>query len=109
MDYCLHDRMRYYHFEDLVEVVSRMLERYEFYPLSQRTMQENLKFMQSGEVFRAKLTKRYGGHTKIYTYEVRWLLHHEPVMADRESNLSSAAVIPNKKLLLAMMMYANQI
>lgn len=46
---CLHDRMRYYHFEDLVKVVCRKLERYEFYPVSQQTMQENLKFMQSGE------------------------------------------------------------
>ncbi|MBQ6202930.1 MAG: hypothetical protein IJK46_02415 [Prevotella sp.] len=60
--------MRYYHFEDLVEAVSRMLERYEFYPVRQRTMQENLKFMQSGEGYRAKLVKRYGSHMKNYTY-----------------------------------------
>lgn len=44
--------MRYSHFEDLVEAVSKMLERYEFYPVRQRTMQENLKFMQSGEGYR---------------------------------------------------------
>jgi len=34
--------MRYYHFEDMMETVSRMLERYDLYPVSQRTMQEDL-------------------------------------------------------------------
>ena len=52
----------------MVEAVSRMLERYEFYPVRQRTMQENLKFMQSDEGYRAKLVKRYGSHMKNYTY-----------------------------------------
>ena len=64
--------------------------------------------MQSGEGFRAKLAKRYAGHTKIYTNEARGLLHHEPAMTDRESDLLSATVIPNEELLLAMMMYADQ-
>ncbi len=45
LDRCLCDRIRYYHFEDLVESVKRMLERYDFYPVGERTMQEYLKFM----------------------------------------------------------------
>lgn len=50
MDQCLRDRVRYYHLEDLVEAVNRMLERYDFYPVSQRMVQQDLKFMQSGTV-----------------------------------------------------------
>ena len=52
MDRCLHDRMRYYLFEDLVGEVSWMLERYVVFPVSQRTMQEDLEFMQSGEGYK---------------------------------------------------------
>ncbi len=33
-DHCLHDSMRYYHLEDLVEAVNRMLERYDDYLVS---------------------------------------------------------------------------
>lgn len=105
---CLHDRMRYYHFEDLVEVVRRKLERYEFYPVSQRTMQKNLKFMQSGEGLQSNAGDALLLHMKIYTYETRWLLLHEPAMANLNSELLSAAVIPNKELSLAIMMYADQ-
>lgn len=32
-----------------MEVVSRIQKRYKFYLVSQRTMQENLKFMKGGE------------------------------------------------------------
>ena len=68
LDQCLRDRNRYYYLEDLVEAVNKMLRRYDFYEVSQRTVQEDLKFMQSGEGFGAVLAKRYDGHTKIYTY-----------------------------------------
>lgn len=105
---CLHDRMRYYYFEDLVEVVRRKLERYEFYPVSQRTMQDNLKFMQSGEGLQSNAGEALLLHMKIYTYETRWLLLHEPAMANLNSELLSAAIIPNKELSLAIMMYADQ-
>lgn len=49
---------RYYHKEDLVKAVNRMLERYDFYPVSDRTIKSDLKFMQSGEGFGAVLAKR---------------------------------------------------
>ena len=78
LDRCLCDRMRDYHREDIVEAVNRILKRYDFYPLSQRTVLEDLKFMQSDEDFRVKLAKRYDDHTKIYTYEAKGFLHHEP-------------------------------
>ena len=45
LDKCLRDQHRYYHMEDLVTTVNRMLERYDFYPVSQRTVQQDLKFM----------------------------------------------------------------
>ena len=69
LDKCLRNRNRYYHLEDLVDAVNSMLERYDFCPVSQRTVQQDLKFMQSSEGFGAVLAKRYDGHTKIYTYE----------------------------------------
>ncbi len=73
-------------------------------------MQENLKFMQSGEGLQSNAGEALLLHMKIYTYETRWLLLHEPAMGNLNSELlsASAAVIPNKELSLAIMMYADQ-
>ena len=93
LDRCLRDQHRYYHMEDLVKAVNRMLERYDFYPVSDRTIKSDLKFMQSGEGFGAVLAKRYDGHTKIYTYEdPRFSIMKLP-MTDRESDLLSATIM----------------
>ena len=59
LDKCLRDQHRYYHLEDLVTAVNKMLKRYDFYEVSQRTVQQDLKFMQSGEGFGVELAKRY--------------------------------------------------
>jgi predicted DNA-binding transcriptional regulator YafY len=92
LDRCLRDKHRYYHMEDLVKAVNRMLERYDFYPVSDRTIKNDLKFMQSGEGFGAVLAKRYDGHTKIYTYEnPRFSIMKLP-MTDRESDLLKATI-----------------
>lgn len=93
LDRCLRDRNRYYHIEDLVDKVNEMLERYDFYPVSQRTVQQDLKFMQSGEGFGAELAKRYDGHTKIYTYAREGFSIMKLPMTDRESDLLSATVM----------------
>ena len=93
LDQCLRDRNRYYYLEDLVEAVNRMLRRYDFYEVSQRTVQEDLKFMQSGEGFGAVLAKRYDGHTKIYTYEDPHFSIMNLPMTDRESDLLSATIM----------------
>lgn len=71
-------------------------------------MQENLKFMQSGEGLQSNAGEALLLHMKIYTYETRWLLLHEPAMVNLNSELLSAAVIPNKELSLTIMMYADQ-
>lgn len=92
LDKCLRDRVHYYHLEDLVEAVNKMLERYDFYPVSQRTVQQDLKFMQSGEGFGVELAKRYDGHTKIYTYEDKNFTILKLPMTDRESDLLSATI-----------------
>ena len=92
LDQCLRDRNRYYYLEDLVEAVNKMLRRYDFYEVSQRTVQEDLKFMQSGEGFGAVLAKRYDGHTKIYTYEDPHFSIMNLPMTDRESDLLSATI-----------------
>ena len=93
LDRCLRNRNRYYHLEDLVDAVNRMLERYDFYPVSQRTVQQDLKFMQSEEGFGVKLAKRYDGHTKIYTYAHEGFSIMKLPMTDRESDLLSATIM----------------
>ena len=93
LDKCLRDQHRYYHMEDLVKAVNRMLERYDFYPVSDRTIKSDLKFMQSGEGFGAVLAKRYDGHTKIYTYEDPHFTIMKLPMTDRESDLLSATIM----------------
>ena len=93
LDKCLRDQHRYYHMEDLVRAVNRMLERYDFYPVSDRTIKSDLKFMQSGEGFGAVLAKRYDGHTKIYTYENPHFTIMKLPMTDRESDLLSATIM----------------
>ena len=93
LDKCLRDQHRNYYKEDLVKAVNRMLERYDYTPVSQRTVEEDLKFMQSGDGFGAVLAKRYDGHTKIYTYEdPRYSIMKMP-MTDRESDLLSATIM----------------
>ena len=92
LDRCLRDRNRYYHLEDLVDKVNEMLERYDFYPVSQRTVQQDLKFMQSGEGFGVELAKRYDGHTKIYTYAREGFSIMKLPMTDRESDLLKATI-----------------
>ena len=93
LDDCLRDQHRYYYKEDLLKAVNRMLERYDFMPVSMRTLEDDLKFMQSGEGFKAVLAKRQDGHKKIYTYEnPRFSIMNMP-MTDRESDLLSATVV----------------
>jgi len=92
LDQCLRDQNLYYHLEDLVKAVNRMLKRYDFYEVSQRTIQEDLKFMQSPEGFGAVLAKRYDGHTKIYTYENPNFSIMNLPMTDRESDLLAATI-----------------
>ena len=93
LDRCLRDQHRYYHLEDLVDAVNRMLERYDFYPVCQRTVQQDLKFMQSEEGFGVKLAKRYDGLTKIYTYAHEGFSIMKLPMTDRESDLLSATIM----------------
>ncbi len=93
LDKCLRDRVHYYHLEDLVNAVNKMLDRYDFYPVSQRTVQQDLKFMQSGEGFGAVLAKRYDGHTKIYTYEDPNFTIMKLPMTDRECDLLKATIV----------------
>ena len=92
LDKCLRNRNRYYHLEDLVDAVNDMLERYDFYPVSQRTVQQDLKFMQSEEGFGVELAKRYDGHTKIYTYAHAGFSIMKLPMTDRESDLLKATI-----------------
>lgn len=92
LDQCLRDQLHYYHMEDLVEKVNRMLERYDFTPVSERTVAADLKFMQSGEGFNAVLAKRQDGHFKIYTYEDPTFSILNLPMTDRESDLLSATI-----------------
>lgn len=93
LDQCLRDRRRYYHMENLVAAVNRMLERYDFDTVSDRTVKKDLKFMQSGEGFGAELAHRYDGHTKIYTYkDPNFSIMNMP-MTDRESDLLSATIM----------------
>lgn len=78
LDRCLRDQHRYYHMEDLVKAVNRMLERYDFYPVSDHTIKSDLKFMQSGEGFGAVLAKRYDGHLMrnrcgCFRWTLRWI------------------------------------
>ena len=93
LDKCLRDQHRYYHLEDLVTAVNKMLKRYDFYEVSQRTVQQDLKFMQSGEGFGVELAKRYDGHTKIYTYENPHFTIMKLPMTDRESDLLAATIM----------------
>lgn len=93
LDKCLRDQHRYYHMDDLVTAVNKMLERYDFTPVSDRTISNDLKFMQSGEGFNAVLAKRYDGHTKIYTYEDPHFTIMKLPMTDRESDLLSATIM----------------
>lgn len=93
LDKCLRDQHRYYHMEDLVTAVNKMLVRYDFTPVSDRTISSDLKFMQSGEGFNAVLAKRYDGHTKIYTYEDPHFTIMKLPMTDRESDLLSATIM----------------
>ena len=93
LDQCLRDRHNYYHMENLVEAVNRVLERYDFYPVTDRTISKDLKFMQSGEGFGAELAKRYDGHTKIYTYAHEGFSIMNLPMTDRESELLSATIM----------------
>ena len=93
LDKCLRDQHRYYHMEDLVTAVNKMLVRYDFTPVSERTISSDLKFMQSGEGFNAVLAKRYDGHTKIYTYEDPHFTIMKLPMTDRESDLLSATIM----------------
>lgn len=87
LDKCLRDQHHYYHLKDLVDKVNRMLERYDFEPVSDRTVKKDIKFMQSGEGFGAELAKRFDGHTKIYTYvDPDFSILNLP-MTDRESDL----------------------
>ena len=92
LDKCLRNRNRYYHLEDLVDAVNDMLERYDFYPVSQRTVQQDLKFMQSEEGFGVELAKRYDGHTKIYTYAHEGFTILKLPMTDREGDLLRATI-----------------
>ena len=69
LDRCLRDRMRRYRKEDLVEAVNRKLERYDYEPVSKRTIEGDLQFMMSEAGFGAVLETRYDGHSKIYSYE----------------------------------------
>jgi predicted DNA-binding transcriptional regulator YafY len=93
LDKCLRDQHKFYYKDDLVKAVNRMLERYGFTPVSQRTVEDDLKFMQSGEGFGAMLAKRYDGHTKIYTYEDPHYSIMKMPMTDRESDLLSATIM----------------
>ena len=93
LDKCLRDQHRNYYMEDLLEKVNRMLERYDFTPVSDRTISSDLKFMQSEEGFGAKLAKRYDGHTKIYTYAKPHFSIMKMPMTDRESDLLAATIM----------------
>lgn len=93
LDKCLRDQHRYYHMEDLVTAVNKMLERYDFTPVRDRTISKDLKYMQSGEGFNAVLAKRYDGHTKIYTYDDPHFSIMKLPMTDRESDLLSATIM----------------
>lgn len=93
LDRCLRDQHRYCHMEDLVTAVNKMLKRYDFYEVSKRTVQQDLKFMQSGEGFGVVLAKRMDGHEKIYTYEDPHFTIMKLPMTDRESDLLSATIM----------------
>lgn len=92
LDRCLRDQHNFYYKADLLNAVNRMLERYDFTPVSMRTLEDDLKFMQSGEGFGAVLAKRQDGHKKIYTYENPKFSIMKLPMTDRESDLLSATI-----------------
>ena len=92
LDRCLRDRMRRYRKEDLVEAVNRKLERYDYEPVSKRTIEGDLQFMMSEAGFGAVLETRYDGHTKIYSYEDKTFSIMNLPMTDRESDMLAATI-----------------
>ncbi len=93
LDKCLRNQKRVYYKKDLLDTVNRKMEDYGFTPVSMRTLEDDLNFMQSEAGFRAELADKRIGRFKVYTYENPNFSIMKMPMTDWESDMLASTII----------------
>lgn len=93
LDKCLRNQKRVYYKQDLLDTVNRKMEDYGFMPVSMRTLEDDLNFMQSDAGFRAKLADRRIGRFKVYSYANPGFSIMKMPMTDWEGDLLAATIM----------------
>ncbi|MBO5155558.1 MAG: WYL domain-containing protein [Prevotella sp.] len=68
LDRCFRDRRRKYFINDLLEIVNKDIRYYYGTEISERTLREDIKYMQDSEGYSAPIAKGMVGHRVYYYY-----------------------------------------
>ena len=71
LDRCFRDSRRRYYIEDLIEACNEELSNYDGSSVSERTIRDDISFMQRQAGGGIPLVKKYDGHKAYYMYSDR--------------------------------------
>ena len=111
LDRCFRDSRRHYYMEDLVEACNEELYNYDGSSVSERTIREDIRFMQRQAGGGVPLERKMDGHRAYYTYSDRNFSIQNLPMSQSEAEMLSDTIqmlsrfkgLPNQEWLNAVL------
>ena len=92
LDRCFRDSRRRYYMEDLVEACNEELSNYDGSSVSERTIRDDISFMQRQAGGGIPLVKKYDGHKAYYMYSDRYFSIMDLPMSQSEAEMLSDTI-----------------
>ena len=92
LDRCFRDSRRRYYIEDLVEACNKELSNYDGSSVSERTIRDDISFMQREAGGGIPLVKKYDGHKAYYMYSDRNFSIMDLPMSQSEAEMLSDTI-----------------